>query len=119
MKTMRTRRSWLAFAFVLAALSGCSMPGAGPHRMHHAGAGESTSAQGRHNSQGMGMGQEDMRAMCSGVHDRLRSARSADERAAIMQEHMRGLSPEMRKKMDEHMRSQSPEDRAQRCMQPW
>lgn len=86
--------------------------------MHDAGAGQSTGPVGQHASHGPGMG-PDMGAMCSGVHGKLRSARSAEERTAIMQEHMRGMSAEMRQKMQAHMRAMSGEERAQLCMKPW
>lgn len=112
-------RSCLAHAFVMAALFGCSMPGGGPHRMHHAGASESTGPHGQHASLGQGMGHADMGNMCSGVHAKLRSARSAEERATIMQEHMRGMPSEMRQRMQDHMRAMSGEERAQLCMRQW
>lgn len=108
----------LASAFVVTALCGCTTPGAGPHRMHHAAAAQATGPHGQQAGQGRGMGHAEMGAMCSGVHDKLRSARSAEERAAIMHEHMRAMSPDMRQKMHDHMRSMSNEERAQLCMKP-
>ena len=118
MRNPRIVRPWLALAFVLVAFPACSVRGTGPYRMHHAGAVAAPGPQGQHASHGKDMGHEDMKAMCSAVRDRLRSARSANERALIMQEHMRGLHPDLRHKMHENMGSRTDEERAQLCMQP-
>lgn len=61
-------------------LAGCAMPGRHGHMDHHA-------------SQAM-----DMKAMCD-MHRKEMAGKTAAEQQALMQEHLKSMSPEMRQRM--------------------
>ena len=68
--------------FLAAALAGCAMPG------HH-----------RHMDHGSSHDM-DMAAMCD-MHKKEMAGKTAAEQQALMQEHMKSMSPEMRQRMQE------------------
>ncbi len=85
---MSTNSKFLAVssAFLLAGLiSGCA-PGA------------STSGSMGGGMSGMGAGQMDMQAMCE-KHKGMMAGKSTAEQQAMMNEHMKSMSPEMRTRM--------------------
>jgi hypothetical protein len=98
-----------------AALSGC----AGlreQHEQHHpeAASAASQGTMGRGGPGGgqmgmMGSGEQmggmDMKSMCE-MHDRMMNAKTPEERNAMMNEHMKNMSPEMRERQIEMMRQQ-------------
>ena len=55
--------------------------------------------------QGGAAGQMDMKSMCE-MHDRMMSARTPEERSAMMNERMKNMSPEMRQRYMEMMQQQ-------------
>ena len=52
-----------------------------------------------------GTGQMDMKSMCE-MHGRMKNARTPEERGAMMDERMKGMSPEMRQRHMEMMQQQ-------------
>lgn len=52
---------------------------------------------------GASMAGADMRAMCADMQQKMMSAKTPEERKAMMQEHMKSMPPEMRQQMPEHM----------------
>lgn len=82
---MKKPRFWLTFGaplFLAAALAGCAMPGHHGHMDHGS-------------SHDM-----DMAAMCD-MHKKEMAGKTAAEQQALMQEHMKSMSPEMRQRMQE------------------
>ena len=55
--------------------------------------------------QGGAAGQMDMKSMCE-MHDRMKNARTPEERSAMMDERMKNMSPEMRQRHMEMMQQQ-------------
>jgi hypothetical protein len=88
---MKKRRFLLTFGaplFLAAGLAGCAMPGHHVHMDHGS-------------SHDM-----DMAAMCD-MHKKEMAGKTAAEQQALMQEHMKSMSPEMRQRMQEmHARCQ-------------
>jgi len=113
--------SLVAVLAAAAALAGCAANQAQPqtgdgHKEHHpAGAAAQPSGgmgmmgQGGGGQMGMmgqgGAGQMDMKSMCE-MHGRMKSARTPEERGAMMDERMKGMSPEMRQRQMEMMQQQ-------------
>jgi len=101
----RNAASFAAILLASAALSGCAALRE-QHAQHHPEA-ASTGSQGtmgRGGQMGM-MGNMDMKSMCE-MHDRMMSARTPEERSAMMNERMKNMSPEMRERQVEMMRQQ-------------
>lgn len=116
MKPLSFPLSAIAAALLMVALSGCATDQSPQHGQHHPGVtGTPSSAMQGHKAPGGGkpMSQADMTAMCAGMHEKMMSANTPEERKSIMQEHMKSMSPEMRQRMHEHMMSLSPEKRQQ------
>lgn len=98
-----------AVLFALA-LAGCATAQDAGHSQHHPQASTSQApgpmgpgpmgpgAMGS-GSSGNQMGMMDMKSMCA-MHQQMMSAKTPEEQRAIMDEHMRGMSPEM---MQKHM----------------
>jgi len=61
--------------------------------------------QGGMMGQGGAAGQMDMKSMCE-MRDRMRNARTPEERSAMMNERMKNMSPEMRQRYMEMMQQQ-------------
>lgn len=112
--------SLIAVLAAAAALAGCAANQTQPktgdeHKEHHpAGAvaqpsgGMGMMGQGGGGQMGMmgqGGGQMDMKSMCT-MHDRMKNARTPEERGAMMDERMKGMSPEMRQRHMEMMQQQ-------------
>lgn len=74
-------------ALLLAALGGCAA-GSHGHMSHHA-------ATGNHHATGTG----DMAEMCE-MHRKEMAGKTAAEQEALVREHMKGMSPEMRQRME-------------------
>lgn len=116
MKTNMITSVLLGSTLLLGSLAACTASGPERQRMHQASSAASMSGDGRHTGGAMPMNRGDMAAMCMSIHDKLRSANSSEERAAIMQEHMKSMTPEMRAKMHAHMHSMPEAERARMCM---
>jgi uncharacterized lipoprotein YajG len=56
---------------------------------------------------GAGMMDADMNKMCRDMHDKMASAKTPEERQAMMQENMKSMTPEMRQRMQERMAAKS------------
>ena len=94
--------SLIAVLIAAAALSGCAV-GQEEHLQHHPEAASATSpggmGQGGTTGQ-MGMmgnagGQMDMKSMCE-MHNKMMSSKTPAEQTAMMDDHMKSMSPEMR-----------------------
>lgn len=116
--------SLVAILIAAAALSGCAV-GQGEHLQHHpeAAAAKSSTDMGRGGSTGqMGMmgggadgqkgmmgggqmGMTDKKSMCE-MHNKMMSSKTPEERSAMMDEHMKSMSPEMRQHHMEMMQQQ-------------
>lgn len=88
-------RLFLAAASALAFLGGCASTASGPHA--HGGAGANTPAMGSQ------MESMDMQVMCE-RHKKMMAGRTPQEQQAMMQEHMKGMSAEMRARMESMMK---------------
>ena len=111
----RNARSLVAVLIAAAALSGCATNQQDEHAQHHPEATSATSpgAMGRGGSTGqMGMmggagSQMDMKSMCE-MHNKMMSSKTPEERSAMMAEHMKSMSPEMRQRHMEMMQQCKP-----------
>jgi hypothetical protein len=97
----------LAAVLIISALTGCAnMPGS-QHMQHHPQSSPSQ-APGPMSS-GMSGGQSgmmmDRQAMCD-MHEKMMSAKTPEERRAMMNERMKDMSPEMMQKQMEMMQEQ-------------
>jgi hypothetical protein len=101
--------SLLAVFVAVAALNGCAAMQE-KHEQHHpeASAPGSPGGMGQGGTTGqMGMmagagGQMDMKSMCE-MHNRMMSSKTPAEQTAMMDDHMKSMSPEMRQKHMEMM----------------
>lgn len=107
----------LSSIFVLGALTGCATE---LHQKHHPGSTNPTAApveKTSTSSSAMPMMGSDKSAMCE-MHEKMMSAKNADERRTLMTAHMKSMPPDMMKKhmammheqmtmMQEHMGSQA------------
>jgi hypothetical protein len=92
----------MAALLAMSALAGCET-GHRQTQMHHDGMAMPAA--------GAGMASSAMSAMCAGMHEKMMAAKSPEERQALMQEHMKSMSPEVQQRMLEHMASMTPEQR--------
>lgn len=104
MQSLSLRVAAAAALLAMSALAGCET-GQRQRQMDHGGMAMPAG--------GAGMASSDMSAMCAGMHDKMMAAKSPEERRALMQEHMKSMSPEMQQRMHQHMASMSPEQRQQ------
>lgn len=111
MKLIFQRASSLVFALIAAAaLTGCAASQE-DHLQHHPGAASATSpgGMGRGGSPGqMGMmgganGRMDMKSMCE-MHNKMMSSKTPEQQRAMMDDHMKSMSPEMRQHHMEMMK---------------
>jgi hypothetical protein len=108
MKSISRQAGGLTAVFLAAVtLAGCAAIGE-KHRTHHpqppapAFSGDTSrpgaaGQRGMMGSAGGPMGMADPRSMCD-MHQRMKGAKTAEERSAMMDEHMRNMSPEMRQR---------------------
>jgi hypothetical protein len=70
--------------------------------------------EGGHRAQtgAMGPPTADMKAMCTGMHEKMMAAKTPEERRAVMHAQMQSMPPDARQRMHEHMGSMPPEARA-------
>lgn len=110
MKTIiRSAGSLIAVFVAIAALNGCAAL-QDKHKQHHpeASSTRSVGGMGQGGSTGqMGMmsgagGQMDMKSMCE-MHNKMMSSKTPAERTAMMDDHMKNMSPEARQKHMEMM----------------
>lgn len=116
MKPMSFPVPAIAATLLMVTLAGCATDQPQQHNKHHPGvaAAPAPAMQGHKAPDGgMPMSKDDMTAMCAGMHEKMMSAKTPEERKAVMQAHMKSMSPEMRQRMHEHMMSLSPEKRQQ------
>ena len=85
----------LAAVLVMLALTGCATGQDAQHRQHHP---QATTPQApgtmSSGSSGEQMGMMDMKSMCD-MHQKMMSAKTPEERRAMMDERMKNMSPEM------------------------
>ncbi|PWF47790.1 hypothetical protein [Massilia glaciei] len=120
MKTTFRSATWVATLVAAMATGGCAAWQERRHAQHHAGAEDaqpaamapgatgSSGATGASGSSGggmgMGRGMMEMKAMCD-MHKNMMSAKTPEERQAMMDERFKSMSPEMRKKHMEMMQA--------------
>jgi hypothetical protein len=107
----RSAGSLASIVIAAAALTGCATAQQEEHRHNHPEAASETSPKGtgRGGSSGgadgqMGMmgragadGQMDMKSMCD-MHNKMMGSKTSAERSAMMDDHMKNMSPEMRQR---------------------
>lgn len=80
---------------VVVGLAGCAAtPAQSDAHVHSDGGGKAGMGMG-----GMGMGAMDMKGHC-GMHQKMMSGKSSAEQHAMMQDHMKSMTPEMRQRME-------------------
>lgn len=100
MKSVVLKAEMFAVALAIAALAGCATRQDVQHTQHHPNT--ITSQAPTATSSGSGSADDkmrmmDMKAMC-GMHQKMMNARTPEERRAMMEESMKGMSPEMQQK---------------------
>lgn len=103
----------LAAVFAVVTLAGCASLQDAQHQQHHPqasasqGPGTGTMGPGMMSSgpSGNQMGTMDMKTMCE-MHEKMMSAKTPEERAAMMNEQMKNMPPEMMQKHMQMMQEQ-------------
>lgn len=105
MKPLHSILAASAVALISITLTACATDQTQDHSQHHPAAGNApASAQGKHGGMsGMGMMNSDMAAMCNMQAQKM-SAKTPEERRALMAQKMKSMSPEMKQKQMEMMR---------------
>ncbi len=108
MKPLSFALPLIAPVILAAALTGCATDQSRQHKQHHPDNSAAPAKMGDKSSGGMAMTEADMMAMCGDMHEKMMSAKTPEERKAMMQEHMKSMPPDMMKKhmamMQEHMK---------------
>ncbi|WP_019142711.1 hypothetical protein [Noviherbaspirillum massiliense] len=102
MKPARPASFLGAIALAASSLTGCAGYSQGPHGRHHSGDMAAQGSMPMGGPQGGHMGRMNRDDACGmeAMHERMMSARTPEERRALMAEHMRSMSLEM---MQRHM----------------
>ncbi len=116
MKPRSFALSLIAPVVLAAGLTGCATGQSQQHTQHHPNSSAApTSApakMGDKLSGGMAMTEADMMTMCGDMHEKMMSAKTPEERKAMMHKHMKSTPADMMKKhmamMQEHMGAQTP-----------
>jgi hypothetical protein len=110
MRQISLKLSAFAATLLMVAVAGCATDQAQWHKAHHPDASAARQGDNSMGGRGMmdnGMMDKDMMAMCGDMHEKMMSAKTPEERQAIMQERMKSMSPEMQQRMRERMGSMS------------
>ena len=94
MKTLPCPRCTIAATLLFFTLAGCASKDQSTMR-----GSSNSSATGA----GMGMMDAEMASMCHEMREKMAAAKTPQERAAIMQERMKSMTPEMRQSMQQNM----------------